>query len=365
MLRLNDHELFVAALLRDRLRHEPQAGGGFPRLLLPALRQAARRDGDRHRLRHGAASDSPRAARLSDVGPRSLAREHRLPARARGRGRSRRAPPCGRHDTLHLALARGRGHLHARLPGPPAHERGDPRPPPLCRPRRQEGRALRLRSLHVLVVDRSRPTLVLDAHARAGDGASHLRGAQGLESGDPDLLRGHGAGGARERGAPRVPPAPRLAHGVPAGAPRPRRAGGRLRARGVVLRIQAAPQARSRPPPAADGGGPPQAVAPGDERRAVTPPWPGSFSGAGPSCGCARGILGFTARRSPISRASRELARRWTWSTRAAGSWAVAFTIRVLRCAVASSPVATRRSTQSSLSAVSKLPGSTGARRAL
>src|SRR5262249_31581129 len=94
-------------------------------------------------------------------------------------------------------------------------------------------------------------------------GTGHLRGAEGPEPGDAALLRGHGARSARERPASRLPAAPRLAHGLPAGAPRPRRAGRRVRVGRVVLRLQAAPQARRSPSPAPHGRGPPQALAPG------------------------------------------------------------------------------------------------------
>ena len=66
-------------VLRDRLRHEPAAGGELPRPLLPPLRAAAGPDGARHRLRHRPAPHPPGRARLRHVGARSLAREHRLP----------------------------------------------------------------------------------------------------------------------------------------------------------------------------------------------------------------------------------------------------------------------------------------------
>ena len=242
-----------AAVLRDRVRHEPAAGGELPRALLPPLRAAAGQDGARHRLRHRPASHPPGRARLRHVGARSLAREHRLPQGAdRGQG-LRRQPDRGGHDPLQAAALGGRGDLHAGLAGPPADQRGAARPSPLRRPRAQEGRALRLRPLHVLLLDRSGAALVLDAAARQRHRARHLRGAQGPEPGDADLLRGHGARGARERHAAGLPPAPRLPNGLSPGAAEPGPARRRVRDGRMVLRLQAPPPSRRGPPSAADG----------------------------------------------------------------------------------------------------------------
>ena len=61
-----------------------------------------------------------------------------------------------RHDALPAAPARRRGHLHAGLPGASADQRGHPGPSALRGAGAPAGRALRLRPLHVLVVDGSR-----------------------------------------------------------------------------------------------------------------------------------------------------------------------------------------------------------------
>src|SRR5207247_9927679 len=141
--------------------------------------------------------------------------------------------------------------------------------------------------------------LVVDAPPGTGHRPGHLRGAQGPQSGDPDLLRGHGTRGPRGRAAPRLPSASCLAHGVPAGAPLPRGAGRRLRVGRVVLRLQASSQARPGPSPPPDGRRPPTALA-SPEGEASTRPWPGSFSSAGKARGFERDIRGSTVARLPI-----------------------------------------------------------------
>ena len=159
-------------------------------------------------------------AGLRHVGARPLAPEHRVPPRARRRQGARDRPAGRRHDALQAQAPGGRRDLHAGLAGSPAHERGAARPPALRGAEPQEGRALRLRPLHVLVVDRSGAALVVDASPGPGHRPRHLRGAQGPEPGHPDVLRGHGARGPRGRRAPGLSPAPRLADGLPAGASR-------------------------------------------------------------------------------------------------------------------------------------------------
>src|SRR5262249_48373127 len=214
-------------------------------------------------------------------------------------------------------------------------------------------------------------------------GTGHLRGAEGPEPGDADLLRGHGARSARERPASRLPAAPRLAHGLPAGAPRPRRAGRRVRVGRVVLRLQAAPQARRSPSPAPHGRGPPQALALGQldfarstqrsPRRFAAQlgaalgalwPWPGSYSSAAPMRGSARATPGSPGPRSPISGGPPGPATLWTSWTPAAASSAVVSTIPGRLSAAVSLLARTRPSTPGSFSAGLRLPGSIAGRPA-
>src|SRR5262249_52613526 len=153
--------------------------------------------------------------------------------------------------------------------GPSAQQRRDPFPPPLRATRGPAGRPLRVRPLHVLVLDRSRAALVVDAPPRPGDDPSDVRGTEGPRSRLPDLLRGHGSRGPRKRRAAGLPPAAHLSDGLPAGTAGARRPRRRLRADGLVLRLQTPSQARRRAPPAADGGGPPPALG-----RTHSPPGP-------------------------------------------------------------------------------------------
>ena len=164
------------------------------------MAKAPRQDRARHRLRHGPAPDPARpsaatACRASTSRPRT--------SPSSGSGRRRRASTSALHvaDMTRFKLP---SPVDAAIcmqdsQGPPAHERGHPGPPPLRGQGRPQGRALRLRPLHVLVVDRPGAALVLDEAARAGDGARDLRGPQGPQPGDADLLRGHGARGPRGR----------------------------------------------------------------------------------------------------------------------------------------------------------------------
>ena len=105
--------------------------------------------------------------------------------------------------------------------------------------------------------------------------------------------------------------------------------GRRLRAGRVVLRLQAAPQARPGPPPAPDGRRPAKAL----ERPTLRGQAHSQARGRGEdSRGASRGSTG---RRSPISRASPRPAKPSRWWTPAAAISARASTTRARRSAAA------------------------------
>src|SRR5438552_3835819 len=176
-----------AALLRDRVRHEPQGRGRLPRPLLQALRAAAGAARARHRLRHRPAPGPPRRARLSDGGPRPLAVEHRVPGRAARREGPRRRAGRRRHDRLPSGHAGGRRALHAGFAGPPAHQRAARRASQGGGARRAARRPVRLRPLHGVVVDGPRAGVVLVAAARARHRARLVLGAPQRQPGHPGV----------------------------------------------------------------------------------------------------------------------------------------------------------------------------------
>src|SRR2546429_656324 len=256
------------ASLRDRVRHEPQAGGRLPRPLLQAPRHDPGEPRARHRMRDRAAPDPPRRPRVPDVGARPLGREHRIrQAAARRQGAPGRADRR-RHERLPARAAGGRGPLYAGLAGSHAYPSAAPPPPPGGRARRPARWAPRLRPLHGLLLDEPGPELVVVQAPRAAHRARFVLGAQRRGPGEPDLPRANDAGGDRKRHAAAVPPVASLADGLPARAQGARRAGRRLRVRPVVLRVQAPPGLGALQAPPHDGCRPAQDLS---GRAAMTP----------------------------------------------------------------------------------------------
>ena len=178
----------------------------------------------RHRLRHRPAPDPAGRARLPHVRARPLAREHRVPPRAGGGQGPRRRSDRGGHDALPAAAPGGRRHLHAGLAGAPADQRGASSPTCAAWPGRSSKGGL-------YVFDRYMCSSWTDPARRWSwtrrRGRATVRATfEALKDLNPvtqtffeDMeLEAH------ENGTPAgLPPAPRLAHGLPAGAAGPGR----------------------------------------------------------------------------------------------------------------------------------------------